>query len=219
MREKYPTQAEWVVADIFDLPSFSRKFDLILCFDMLHEIYSFYGRPERDIARPVDHESGQEFVIQALQNISEFVNPGGGVVITDNILSEENVEVTLSCRNDSVQNSVKFFVDNYPTRNFEGIIQSDQTLRIMKHDLCILLTQYNEIKNKDWSRWEVERLEIHQYMTREEYRRVFSDLEFNVFFDIGTPKYIYEEWHDDFEILDGMKDFPKKRVTLLAIKK
>ena len=218
MREKYPVEADWVVADIFNLPEFGRKFDLVLFFDMLHEIYSFYGRPDRDVARPVDHAAGQQFVIRALENISGLVNPGGGIVITDNVLSPSNGEVQVKCKNEAVVEAVKYFVDNYPTRNFSGIIQPNGTIRLSEHDLCILLTQYNKVKNKDWTRWNVERLEIHQYMTEEEYRDVFEKLGFSMHATIETPDYVSEEWHNDFEIIGGMDDFPQKRVTLLAIK-
>jgi hypothetical protein len=74
------------------------------------------------------------------------------------------------------------------------------------------------VKTENWSRFAVERFEIHQYMTLAEYQALFGRLGFVVHAEIGTPRDAQTEWRADFELLDGLAQLPEKRITLLAIK-
>jgi hypothetical protein len=51
-----------------------------------------------------------------------------------------------------------------------------------------------------------------------EYRSFFGNLGLKVSVDVGTPPEAHAEWADDFEILEGLTDFPSKRVAVLASK-
>ena len=55
-------------------------------------------------------------------------------------------------------------------------------------------------------------------MTERQYRETFAELGFKTQMIVETPSYVKEEWNRDFEIIEGLKDFPPKRVTLLAVK-
>jgi hypothetical protein len=219
MKERFPNEEiEWHVADIFELQLFKGAFDLIFLLDMLHEVYSFYGRPSQDTNKPVNHERGLEAVVKAITKISNITNQKGGIIITDDILPDEDTFVTFRTRSQEVTDAIDHFFRNYPTRKMDGVSIKNGLVTISAQDFSVLLTQYNKIKNRDWSRWNIERMEQHQYMTREQYEEIFARLGFETHMIIETPTYVKEEWERDFEIISGLKDFPKKRVTLLAMK-
>lgn len=209
---------EWRPADLFELKSFNEQLDLVFFMDMLHEIYSFYGRPQKDLKFAVDHQAGQEFVKQAVKNIAQFVTPGGGILITDNVLCEESVSLRVQLQHAEVMEAVQYFFEEYSTKLLPHQLSKTGELTIHSRDFCILLTQYNKIKRQDWKRWSTERYEIHQYMTLSEYTRMFRDLGFHVQAVIGTPQQTRNEWKEDFKVLSGLSHIPEKRITLLAIK-
>ena len=61
LKAKYPTEkVDWLVADVFALGKSEQKYDLLFLLDMIHEVYSFYGRSDRNVNQPVDHERGIE---------------------------------------------------------------------------------------------------------------------------------------------------------------
>ena len=209
---------DWKVADIFALDSLNEKYDLVFLMDMIHEVYSFYGRPEQDIAKTVDHFLGINYVNRAFEQISGIVNPGGGIILTDDVLSNEDIEVVVKIKNLETVEAVKYFLSNYPTKRINAEVVDESIMRIRSRDLNILLTQYNKIKAQNWARWEIERLEIHEYMCPSEYKECFEKLGFITHIIIGTPESAWHEWNADFEVLSGLESLPDKRITLLAIK-
>ena len=54
-------------------------------------------------------------------------------------------------------------------------------------------------------------------MTLKEYELFFDGLGYKVHAVVETPLANLREWQNDFEIIDG-KEFPSKRMTLLALK-
>ncbi|MBF0109784.1 MAG: class I SAM-dependent methyltransferase [Magnetococcales bacterium] len=209
---------DFQVADILSSPVKGR-FDLVFFLDMLHEVYSFHGRPELDMERPVDHQRGMKAVEKAVTRISQVVNPGGGIVITDNVLCEENGTVEVEVLHAAVKQALVRFFAEYATRHIPCQWLDSNRFAINARDFCILLTQYNKIKNKDEARWATERMEIHQYMTLSEYRALFENLRYTLYHEIGTPRSAYEEWCQDFRVVRGMDRIPQKRITLLAVKR
>ncbi|MBF0146516.1 MAG: class I SAM-dependent methyltransferase [Magnetococcales bacterium] len=205
------------VADIL-ASQIEGNFDLVFFLDMLHEVYSFHGRPEQNMERPVDHQLGLMAVRKAITRVSRVVNPGGGIVITDNVLCEENGVVEVEVRHEVVKQTLLRFFTEYPTRRMAHEWLDPHRLTLNARDFCILLTQYNKIKNRDEARWATERMEIHQYMTLSEYRSLFDALGYKLHYEIGTPSSAYEEWCNDFKVLRGLKQIPQKRITLLAVK-
>ncbi len=205
------------VADILQA-GLNGRFDLVFFLDMLHEVYSFHGRPNRNLAEPVDHERGLAAVRTAVTNVAATLNPGGGIVITDNVLCEEDHPVTVKILAPRPRDAVRHFLADFPTKVIPHRFLDDWTLTLDSRDFCILLTQYNKIKNGDIDRWNVERLEIHQYWTLEQFRTMFRDLGCRICYEIGTPSPSYSEWMADFQVLEGMPNIPHKRITLLAIK-
>lgn len=219
MRQQFPNEGiKWYVADIFELPQFKKGFDLIFLLDVLHEVYSFYGRPNKDMNESLNRNSGLEAVVKALTNISNITNPGGGIIIADAILPSQQGKITIRPKSQEVEQALNYFFENYPTKRFDQVHRKGDLITLSLSDFSILSRQYDKIKNKDWDRWKVERLEQHQYMTREQYEDLFTQLGFRTHIVIGTPENIKYEWHQDFEIIDGATDFPPRRVTLLAVK-
>ncbi len=209
---------EFVVADIFELEPWSKSFDLIFTLDVIHEIYSVYGRADKDIKNQVQHSNGIIYVRKAFKALASLLEPGGGIVLTDNILPQGDFEVSFRPRTPAVQEAVGIFIKEFPTKSIPVKISAGK-YTMMVRDFCILLTQYNKIKNSDLARWDVERLEIHQYMSQPEFAEAFDQLGFDCHFRIGTPEDSLVEWREDFELIDGLVDFPPKRVNLLAIKR
>ncbi len=210
---------EWRVADIFNLDDWHEKFDMILLLDMVHEVYSFYGRQADNAESLIDHERGLDYVTRALTNLVGITSEGGGMIVADDLVCLQDVEVRIQIKTQAASEAILYFLENYPSKLLDAEVAPDGMLRINSRDFCILLTQYNKIKRKDWDRWNVERLERHQYMTVEEYKQLFAGLGCDMHMMTGTPEGAYSEWASDFEILDGLDDFPDKRVTLLAVKK
>lgn len=220
LKARYPDQkVEWLVQDIFTLASTKRRFDMIFLLDMIHEVYSFYGRPNRDISNEVSHEMGVNAVDAALDNICAVTMPGGGIVISDNVLSEESKPVQVKIKNSNALESVNFFLANYPTKKIRADFLEEDVIEINSRDLCILLTQYNKIKAKNWDRWNVEKMEIHQYLSDSEFRQKFDQRGFDLHSLVETPADAAEEWNADFEMVNGLTSLPPKRITLIAIKR
>ncbi|WOJ89508.1 methyltransferase domain-containing protein [Methylocapsa polymorpha] len=209
---------EWKVGDIFNIGAWEDRFDLILLLDMIHEVYSFYGRPVRDVNVEIDHVRGQQAVYDALFQVARLVKLGGGIIITDNALSPERVPLRIRLRNAKVIKAVSKFLDEYPSRRIAVRWHADDEFSIDSHDFCILLTQYNKIKAGNMDRWNVEKCEIHQYMTIAEYNNLFGHLGFTLYSLVGTPEGASEEWNEDFKVIAGLSAIPEKRISLLAVK-
>ncbi|MBF0372119.1 MAG: methyltransferase domain-containing protein [Alphaproteobacteria bacterium] len=209
---------EWRRADIFELDRCADRFQLVFLLDMLHEVYSFYGRPNRELAEPIDHALGLEAAREALTKVAQVVSPGGGVVITDNVLCPTDSPVSVRVKTPEARDAVRRFLAEYPARRMRHAWLDGDVLDLSAHDFCILLTQYNKIKRGDEARWNVEKLEIHQYMTVAEYRSHFAELGFTMHAVVGTPPETTEEWNGDFEAVSGLPALPEKRITLLAVR-
>jgi hypothetical protein len=53
-------------------------------------------------------------------------------------------------------------------------------------------------------------------MTLNQYQKMFEKLGLRCLYEIGTPRDTLAEWQSDFDLLDGLKKFPDKRITLFA---
>jgi SAM-dependent methyltransferase len=218
LRNKYPDRkVDWVVGDVFALSKSNQKFDLIFLLDMIHEVYSFYGRIDPRIDCQVDHARGLEAVGRLLDNVAAACSVGGAIVITDNILCEQNHSVLVRMKSPKTVETVRYFFENYPTKKIDHCFEGADLLRLNSRDFCILLTQYNKIRDGLWDRWNVEKMEIHQYFCQSEYIREFERRGFTLHLVPETPPETATEWAGDFEVLEGLSDLPPKRVTLLAL--
>ena len=102
--------ANWLCADVFQIKKSNlEKFDLILLLDVVHEIYSFYGRKNKSLTESVEHEMGQRFVRELLDNVTSLVQKNGMIIITDNILCEYDDIVTVKLKNEAAKESVLYF--------------------------------------------------------------------------------------------------------------
>jgi SAM-dependent methyltransferase len=208
---------EYRVADIFDLETWTDEFALVLFLDMLHEVYSFVGRGN-DIRAEIDHATGLDAVKRAIASVARLVVRGGGIVITDDVLCEPDVRVQVEVSGPARPSVLRFLVE-YPSRRITVQWHEGSILEIGSRDLCVLLTQYNKIKRGDDARWNVEQLEIHQYMTEPEYRSMFDALGFDLHAVVGTPEDARIEWEEDFRIVRGLAELPPKRITSIAIRR
>lgn len=220
LKAMYPHAAvDWLVADAFALASRAERYDLVFMLDMVHEVYSFYGRPDRKAEEPVDHVLGLQAVERLLDSVAGCVRPGGLIAITDNVLTEETGPVRVRLKTPEAAEAVRHFLEHYPTRRMPIAWEGADVLTLRAHDFCILLTQYNKIKKHDWDRWNVEKMEIHQYWTLGEYGTAFDARGFDLHAEVGTPQDAAAEWGADFEVLSGLPGVPHKRITLVAKKR
>jgi SAM-dependent methyltransferase len=219
LKSKYSSMSvQWRVADVFELGKEQKKYDLVFLLDMIHEVYSFYGRPNGQLSQPIDHALGLTAVCNLLDNITQATLPGGCIIITDNVLSEENKDVRIRLNNQGVIDAIHYFLREYPTRKITANFVKQDELIIKSQDLCVLLTQYNKIKNQNWDRWNVEKMETHQYFSLSEYQNEFSRRGFTVHALVETPPEADLEWREDFSVIEGLSQLPHKRITLLAKK-
>lgn len=205
---------EFYVGDVYSLPLGLRA-DVIFLLDVLHEVYSFGGR-RGQATGVVNHRQGITAVQRYVERASGLLRPSGVIIITDNILCPELVALRVRARRREIAVAVNHFVNHYQSKNIELKWVNESDFMIESRDFCILLSQYNKIAREDWARWEVERLEIHQYMTLNQYRRMFEKFGLQCQYEIQTPLATLAEWQSDFELLEGLREFPKKRVTFFA---
>lgn len=218
LKEKYPNESvNWVVQDVFTLKDWpGQKFDLILLLDMIHEVYSFHGRPGRDVTEAIDHQKGLKIVKDMISNVCAVTSQTGSILITDNVVCEENQNIEVKIKKPEALQAVRYFFDHYLTKRFSHHWLSQDILEMNSRDFCTLLTQYNKVKSGNWDRWNVEKLETHQYFTLNEFEKAFSEYGFDVHAVIGTPDDAEKEWNEDFQVLKGLSRLPEKRITLLA---
>ena len=220
LRRRYPDpKIRWLAQDIFELRSTGERFDLIFLLDMLHEVFSFHGRPDRNLDSSVDPALGMQHVHRALENIASTTNPGGGIILTDDVLSEGNGLVRVRIKHDDLVHVIRRFLNEYRSKPLGCRFVDRNVFELPLRDFCTLLTQYNKISQNRPDRWNVERHEVHQYMSPSEYAGVFAALGFVLYAELGTPEAAYREWNEDFELVAGLDDFPEKRITLLAVKR
>jgi len=211
-------RVQWRVADAQELPGWNDRIGAVTFFDVLHEVYSFVGREET--GSEIDHERGLKAVKTVLEAGAKALEPGGVIIITDDILPEEKGSVKVRCLSTSIKDVVKKLVAEYPSRVLavEWDSQANDTFYIPARHFMTLLTQYNKLKRSDLSRWNVERMEVHEYLSPLEYEEFFSQYGLETKVDAGTPKEALDEWSTDFEIVDGLDGFPPKRGTVVATK-
>jgi len=214
-QETDPT-VEWRVADARDLASWSDRVGAVTYFDILHELYSFVGRAGDDPA--VDHARGRAAVEEALTAAAELLAPGGVLVITDDVLPEEEVTVGVACLRTDIADLVRRIEGEYRSRPLEIRWLDDHTFEIPARTFITLLTHYNKPKVGDEARWSVEQMEVHEYMKVSEYESFLRSVGLTPRIAVGTPPEALAEWRADFEVLSGLDDFPLKRVAVVAVK-
>lgn len=207
---------EWRVADARDLSLLGARIGVVSFFDMLHEVYSFAGRGEGDPI--IDHDRGIAAVHTILRACADALEPGGMIVITDDVLPETSGTTGIRCRSAQIAAVVRRVEAEYPSRRLRVSWSDEERFEIHDHDLATLLTQYNKVKRGDMVRWNVEQLEVHQYMSAGDYRRELGAAGMDVHIDLGTADVVREEWAADFEVVSGMAGFPEKRVAVVAVK-
>lgn len=206
----------WRVADARDLTHLDTTPGAVTFFDVLHEVYSFVGRDE-ETGRVV-HEVGIEAVREALRSAAEVLAPGGVVIVTDDVLPDQEITTVVRARNDLAAETVRLLERDYPSCDLEIVWRDDAVFEIPSRRLITLLTQYNKPKRGDMDRWRVEQMEVHEYMSANEIRTFFEGLGMRVDLETGTPEQARLEWESDFEVIEGLSALPDKRVAVVAQK-
>jgi hypothetical protein len=209
-------RVEWRNGDAREPESYGSGLAAVTFFDILHEVYSFVGRSAEDGS--VDHARGRAAVDEALVAAAGALAPGGVILITDDVLPEDDVTVTLRARTPEIVALLHRIEREYPSRPLEIKWLDDERFEVPARTFTTLLTQYNKPKRGDEARWAVEQMEVHEYMKGSEYESFLGDLGLTVHLHRGTPAEAYAEWAGDFEILGGLEDFPPKRVAVMAVK-
>ena len=215
-RAETDERVEWRVGDARDVTAYGENAGAITFFDILHEVYSFVGRSTETGA--VDHVIGRAAVEECLTAAANALAPGGVILITDDVLPEQDVTVTVRARTPEIVALLHRIEREYPSRPLEIVWLDDERFEIPARTLITLLTQYNKPKRGDEARWAVEQMEVHEYMKGSEYEAFFGALGLTTHLHIGTPPEAYAEWAEDFEVLAGLDDLPAKRVAVMAVK-
>jgi hypothetical protein len=163
----------------------------------------------------VDPVEGSRVVADALTAAIAATSEGGAIIITDSLLPELDRPVRFRARSREVLAAVERTVAEYPSRPIHASIDGD-VIATTERDLSVVLTQYNKLKNNDVARWDVERLEVHQYWSASQFKSYFQTAGLDAVVMTATPSATHAEWSEDFEILEGLDDFPTRRVTVLA---
>jgi SAM-dependent methyltransferase len=209
-------RVQWRTGDARDLGAYGTNVGAVGFFDILHEVYSFVGRSPETGA--VDHATGRAAVEEILRAAATALAPGGVILITDDVLPEQEGPVRVRTRTPEIAELLRRIEREYPSRPLEIAWHDDRELTIPARTFITLLTHYNKPKHGDEARWAVEQMEVHEYMKVSEYETFLGALGLTVSTDVGTPPEAHAEWAGDFEILEGLADFPSKRVAVLAAK-
>jgi SAM-dependent methyltransferase len=209
-------RVEWRAGDASDAGAYGSNAGAVTFFDILHEVYSFVGRSAAD--RSVDHGRGRAAVEGILTAAAGALAPGGVILITDDVLPEQDTPVTLAALTPEIAALLRRIEREYPSRPLEIRWLDDRRFELPARTLITLLTQYNKPKRGDEARWAVEQMEVHEYMKASEYESFLGGLGLTVRVHIGTPPEAHAEWAGDFELLAGIDDFPSKRVAVLAVR-
>lgn len=187
------------------------RFDLVVLADVLHEVYSERGRGRRGV---IDHRAGTEAVRRVLGTVSDCVGRRGGVLVTDDVLCDELVPVVVRARTQAALEAVRLMAELFVARPVDVRFDDATTFVVGSRDLCVLLSEYEAVKNGRLGSWE--RADVRRYMTESDYRRSFAQLGFVTRACLGTPGADLAAEERDFEILAGLPTFPARRIALLA---
>ncbi|MBU4304056.1 MAG: NAD(P)H-hydrate dehydratase [Candidatus Omnitrophica bacterium] len=204
-----------------DLSDFYGRFDVIMAVNILHEVYSFYGRHRRgDSKEKIDHELGIFYVKKALENIKKLLTPGGNLILYDGAevsAHEREEEITIRFKNKSTRRKFYRFAREFLPKQirykkaFGGLWNNKVTLT--RQDFLRFVCEYLYV---DEDRWDIEREESWQYFSIEEYVQVLYELGFTVSVDNFTPARQVERWEKDTEIITKGVGFPKIALCLHA---
>jgi SAM-dependent methyltransferase len=207
---------EWRTADARELATWTDRVGAVTFFDILHELYSFVGRATEE--SPVDHARGRAAVEEALTAAAALLAPGGVLIITDDVLPEEEAIVEVLCRRVAIAELVRRIEREYGSRPLEIRWLDELTFEIPARTFITLLTHYNKPKAGDEARWAVEQMEVHEYMKVSEYDAFLRSVGLTPRIVAGTPDEALAEWREDFDVLAGLDEFPLKRVAVVAVK-
>jgi len=209
-------RVEWRAADARELGGWSDRVGAVTFFDILHELYSFVGRAGGEAA--VDHQLGRAAVEEALSAAASLLAPGGVLIITDDVLPEEETAVRVACRRPDIVAVVRRIEREYRSRTLEIRWLDEQVFEIPARTFITLLTHYNKPKAGNEARWAVEQMEVHEYMAVSEYDAFLRRINLTPSIAVGTPAEALAEWQEDFQLLAGLEAFPFKRVSVVASK-
>lgn len=191
------------------------RFDLVTLGGVLQNVYSERGRTCGRTGE-LDRRAGLEAVRAVVTAVSRCVVPGGGILITDDVLCEEAVPVVVRARSRAALEAVRVVADEYTAREIEVRLDSPTTFVVNSRDLCVILSHYEAVKNGRLEEWRSRRHAARQYMTASEYRRALAQRGFVTTAVQGTPGAQQAAEERDFEILAGLPTFPARRIALLA---
>ncbi|MBU0633683.1 MAG: NAD(P)H-hydrate dehydratase [Candidatus Omnitrophica bacterium] len=213
----------YIVRDLIEgnFNDLEERFDVVMVVNVLHEVFSYYGRPNRDPKERIDPELGEHYVEKALKNIKKLLKPQGRLLLYDGAelsADERDETVTMRFRNKDTRKKFYQFAREFLPKEikyknpFFGLNKSEATLS--KQDFLRFVCEYLYVGGP---RWDIEREESWQYYSIEQYVNVLSGLGFTVNVDNFTPSRQIKRWNKDIEILTEDVDFPKIVLFLDAI--
>lgn len=184
--------------------------DVILCLDVLHEVYSFTQTSSSGI---VDRRKGIGAVLSSFKSLREVLAEGGCMAISDAIRPSTRRNLRIEARNLRIARVVREIEANYVSEPLRIRWIGSLVFECDEVAMSIILTQYNKLLEPDPWRWEIEKREVHQYMSRSMFENAAIALGLSCALTIGTPECVRRRYLTDFCPLSG--ELPETRVVAL----
>lgn len=165
--EKFP-QIKFIYNDLTKPFKDTRKYDVVIVSNVLHEIYSNL--------LPNNFEA-ERAVSETLKRIIGKINKNGFLVFMDGLFPEkQNTMVNILIESDELVRKLKIFSENFLINfTFEKI--SYKEIRISLKNLSMFLSKF---KYMERSYWPLESKQVYQYFDSTCFRRLFKSQKMNV---------------------------------------
>lgn len=137
-----------------------RKFDVVICVDVLHEIFS---------------QKGYEGIIKIFEYVREILKENGYFIIYDWV-SPPDKEVILQIKNREIESRLNKFTRDFKPRKIRVERIKKDTHSMDAVDLVEFLSKYR-VGDEDW---EEEMKETHFFFNVGEYKRVIKETGFKI---------------------------------------
>lgn len=146
----------------------TRKYDIVIVSNVLHEIYSNLLP---------DIFEAEQAVSETLRHIIEKIKKSGFLIFMDGVFPEkQNTIVEVLIESDELVRKLKIFSENFLI-NFTFEKNSDGVIKISLRDLSMFLSKF---KYMERSYWTLESKQVYQYFDSTRFHHLFKFLKMNV---------------------------------------
>lgn len=191
-------------ADLAESISHLGLHDIVIISNVLHELIP----DDTEDANSIESTVGR-----AVQKVASITKEGGSLVVLDGLKPEEDEkEIVLSHRSAELRDQYNLFAEEYSAFNVRAEEVGHNETKTRLKDLAAFLTKARYLKKEYWP---IERQQLYQFFTREQFIRVIESSRFSV--ERFEPQTFPQEQTD--RIFDSVKpdiEFPAKNVLIVA---